>query len=223
VARDTGAAPGRFGPGPLGRILIVALAGDIVLAWVALQARLLFAQLVWFALGGHVVRGAEPSTAGGQLAGLLAVQRLAWLGTGILFLVWVCRAHRHLQAAGVAQVADPGEVLRAFLTPGANVVRAPRLVATLWRVSGVPAGAVGRWVAWWWGLCLASVTVDLATAVMGRGVRGLIGLEGGLGLLTLGEGLRIAAAVLGIVVVSRIDRGQREVLGVRRAGVEPPE
>jgi hypothetical protein len=204
--------------------VIVALAADVVLAWVALQARLLFAQLVWFALGGHVVRGAEPSAVLGQLAGLLAVQRFAWLGTGILFLVWVRRAHRHLQAAGVAQVADPGEVLRAFLTPGANVVRAPRLVATLWRVSGsgVPAGAVGRWVAWWWGLSLASVTVDLGTAVMGRGVRGLIGLEGGLGLLTLGEGLRIAAAVLTIVVVSRIDRCQREVLGARRAGVEPP-
>jgi hypothetical protein len=224
VDHPAGGPRHRAGPGVLGRILVVALALDVALAWVVFQARLLFVQVVWFALSGRLLGGAEPSTVGRQLVLLVTAQRLTWLATAVLFLAWVLRAHRHLRVAGIGRVAGARDVLRAFLTPGPNLLRAPRAIGRLWRASA-PAGpprAVERWVGWWWGVCVASVAVDVGAALLGRGFRGLIGLEGGLGLLALGEGLRIAAAVLTLVIVGRIDRSQRELLGARVPAAEPP-
>jgi hypothetical protein len=110
------------------------------------------------------------------------------------------------------------------LVPGANLARIPRAVASLWRASGGDRtpGAVTVWVAGWWGLCLATVILDLAAVPPGRWLLAWLGVGGGLPGYVLGELLRIAAAVLTIVVVMRIGRHQRELVGPGMAGPRPP-
>jgi hypothetical protein len=204
--------PPSHAPAPLGRILIVVLGLNVVLALIALQAALVFVHAVWLAMAGHVLAQAEPGRIGRQLAILRLVQAVAWLGAGALFLAWVHGAHRTLRALGLPRAPSARDAALAFVVPGPNLVRPPRVVATLWRASAAPERPAGAttWVAWWWGVCLATLALDLSLVLPGRWLLTWSGLGGGLPLLALGECARIAAAILTIVLVTRIDRCLRD-------------
>jgi hypothetical protein len=208
----SGVAPGRRGSPWLGRILVVVLGLNVALAWMMVQASLVFAHAVWLAAAGQVLAGAEPRRIASQVAGLRLVQAAVWLTTAGLFLAWVHRVHRAPGIPGVPGLRTARDAVRAFLVPGANLVRVPRVVVALWQASAgqETPRAVTTWVAWWWALCLAAVALDLAAVPSGRWALGRLGLAGGLPLLVLGECVRIAAAVLTIVVVARIERHRRE-------------
>lgn len=199
-------------PSWLGASLIVTLGLNVALSWMAIQASLVLAHAVWLAAAGRILAEAEPSRIAGQIGVLRIVQAVAGLGAAGLFLAWVHGAHRTLELLGVPGSRAAGDSVRAVLIPGANLVRIPRVVAALWRASAgdrTPP-TVTVWVAWWWGLCLATVLLDLSTVPPGRWLLARLGVGGGLPAYVLGELLRIAAAVLTIVVVMRIDRHQRD-------------
>lgn len=221
--RSTG-APLPAGPGWLGRILVAVLGLNIALAWMAIQASLVFAHAVWLLAAGQLLSAAEPGRIAGQIASLRLIQAATWLGTAGLFLAWVRRAHRTLEILGAPAARSARDGLRDLFVPGPNLVRIPRAVAALWRASAANRALPGvtAWVAWWWALCLAAVVLDLSALPPGRWLLTRVGVGGGFPLLVLGECVRIAAAVLTIAVVSRIDRSQRELLGTRFARAEPP-
>ncbi len=207
-------AEATLGPGLgwLRRILILVLGVNVVLAWMAIQASFALAHAVWLLAAGQLLSPAEPSRIAGQIVVLRIVQAVGWLGAAGLFLAWIHRAHRTLEILGVPGARSPRDSVRDLLVPGANVARIPRVVASLWRASAgdrTPS-AVTTWVAWWWSLCLATVILDLSTLPPGRWLLARLGLGGGLPASVLGECLRIAAAVLTIVVVMRIGRHQRD-------------
>jgi hypothetical protein len=209
---SSGEAPIVAEPGWLGRILIAVLGLSIVLAWMAIQASLVFAHAVWLAVAGQILAQAEPGRIAGQIAILRLVQAVAWLSSAGLFLVWIRRAYRTLEVLDrTGAPSSPGDV-NGVAAAGPDLVRIPRTVTSLWRGSAghrTPP-RVTAWVAWWWSLCMASVILDLSVIPPGRWLLARIGFGGGLPLLVLGECVRIAAAVLTIVVVARIERHQRD-------------
>jgi hypothetical protein len=200
------------GPGWLGRVLVVVLGLNVGLAWMAIQASFAFAHAVWLLAAGQVLAPAEPGRIAGQIAVLRLLQAVSWLTAAGLFLAWIHRALRTSAALGVRGVPSARDGLGDCLLPGANLVRVPRLVTALWRASAgdrAPS-AIHLWVAWWWGVCLFAVVLDLVAVLPGR--RFLVAFDpgGGLPVIVPGECLRIAAAVLTIVVVTRIERLQRD-------------
>lgn len=199
-------------PGWLGRILVVVLGLNIVLAWTAIQASLVFAHAVWLAAAGRILAGAEPGRIAGQIAILRLVQAVAWLSAASLFLIWMRRAHRTLEALDQAGAhSGPGDIDEVAVA-GPKLVRIPRTVTYLWWASGGHQAppTVAAWVAWWWSLCVATVILDLSAIPPGRWLLTRLGFGGGLPVLVLGECVRIAAAVLTVVVVARIERHQRD-------------
>jgi hypothetical protein len=199
-------------PGWVGRSLVVLLGLNVGLAWLAIQGQFVLGQAVWLAAAGQVFEGVEPGRIAGQLGRLRLAQAGLAVGTAILFLAWVHRANWTLGRLGGPPVLPARDGVRALLVPGVNLVRIPSVVATLWRSSTVtgPARSIATWVAWWWGLCLATMILDLATVPWGRSTLLSLGLGGAPPVLVLRECARIAAAVLTIVIVTRIGGLQRD-------------
>ncbi len=211
------AADAPLGSGWVRRLLILVLGVNVVLSWMAIQGAFVLAQAVWRALAGQVFAGAEPGRIGRQLVTLRLAQFVAWLAAAGLFLAWIHGAHRTLGALGFPGARSPGDAVRAFLVPGPNLVRPPRVVLGLWRASaGTPGGSV-PWVTWWWSLCLVGLVLTLWTALAIGGLHQWTGIGEALPLVVLTECVRIAAAVLTIVVVHRIDDCQCQLFG-RRIG-----
>lgn len=212
VRSRSGEASVSPGPGWLGRILIIVLGLNVALAWMAIQASLVFAHVVWLAVAGQVLAEAEPGRIAGQIASLRRVQAVLWLGAAGFFLSWIHRTRRTLETLDGPGVRSARGGVGDLLVPGPNLVRIPRAVSALWRGSAgdrTPP-TLAAWIAWWWTLCLATVILDLAAIPPGRWLLAWVGFGGGLPLLVLGECVRIAAAVLTIVVVTRIERHRRE-------------
>lgn len=66
-----------------------------------------------------------------------------------------------------------------------------------------PGRAAPPFLAWWWSVTLASVALDLGAA---WGAIGGQWLAGGMPVALAGEATRLAAAVLTLMVVRRVDR-----------------
>jgi hypothetical protein len=196
----------------------VALLGlNAALAWVALQASLQLAHLVWYGLGGYFLPGTGVARIGRELVLLRRLQEGVFGLTAIVFLAWLHGIYASLATAGAGRLRySPGQAVAAFLVPVANLVRPYRVVREAWAASqpdsGFPAGAGPPWLTAWWLVFLGSVVVDLALAAPLAGVRSLLRLSGVLPLVALAECLRIGAGVLAIVVVGRIGSALRERL-----------
>jgi hypothetical protein len=203
-------------PGLLGAALVGLLGLNVALAWVALQAVLLFPLLVWHALAGRFLPESGLPAYGRHLGLLALAQGVTWLLTAAVFLGWIRRVYRTLATTGATGLRhDPGRAVAAFLVPGVNLVAPLRVMRELWWVSAPSAPEPGArtppLVAWWWGTLLLSVLADLV--LWGRvGGPGRLG-AGGLPMVVLGEILRIVAAVLAMTLVLRINRDQGERLG----------
>jgi hypothetical protein len=187
-------------PGRLGAALVLLLGVDAALALLAVQAGLLLVEFAWHALSGRFLPGADLGSVPRQLAGLRALQVLAAAATAGVAVAWGRRMWANLPALGAS---GPGP----RRPPGRwRLFRPPRAVTELWRASDPrgrpPPDRPPAPVAWWWGLLLASLAAEAG---------GLLGGPGrswpatGPGPILLTDGLRLAAAVLAIAVVVRID------------------
>jgi hypothetical protein len=208
----------RGGPGLLGSALVGLLGLNAALAWVALQAALLFPLLVWQALAGRFLPGSGLASYGRQVGLLFLAQGVTWLLTAAVFLGWIHRVYRTLATTGAPGLRhDPGRAVAAFLVPGVNLVAPLRVMRELWWVSAPgapgPRDRTPPLVAWWWGTLVLSVLTDLAL----RGGAGRLGVRG-LPVVALGEVLRIVAAVLAMTLVLRVNRDQGERLDRLAAG-----
>jgi hypothetical protein len=228
VPHHPGPSPPRVAPW-LTRGLIGLLGLDIALAWVAIQATLFFAHVVWHGLEGAFLPGTTVRQYGRQLDGLLLARGGAWLLTALVFLTWIGRLSRDLPTlGGPGPATAPRRGVAAFLVPGPNPLRVPAVVRDLWHASDPraaltaprEAASTRSPVTWWWGLLVTSVLIDLAlldpTAQMRR-----LGLGAGMPLVLLAECLRIAVAALTIAIVLRISGSQAERLTGLRVTASP--
>jgi hypothetical protein len=183
-------------PRALGRLLIVLLVADAVLAWVALQGGLVFIEIVWRALAGTEDWRPLVEAHARQFTRLRALEATAWLATGASFVAWVRRVR--------ARLVDEGR-----LVGRPPAVRPLRLMVETWRAA-VPrraAAGVPALLGWWWALVLAALGMEAWAG--GRLLAAGTPLELGRGLLLvlLASGLEIAVAVLTVFVVVAIQDG----------------
>lgn len=207
-------------------LLAVALLGaHVVLAWLVVQAALVFVELAWRLVVGREEYGALLATHLGQFRTLRTIQLALWLVTAAVFVRWAGRAQANLAVLGATGFRyAPREAMTAFLVPGPNLVRPLTVLRELWNASDPRYAAGMTWqsvptparVRWWWALLVAALTVE----VVARGLAFWSGLALDLGAamqaLVLGQLLAAAAAVVGITVVLGIDSRQ-EAAAWRRA------
>jgi hypothetical protein len=208
-------------------VAVALLAAHVVLAWLVVQAALVFVELVWRTVVGREEYRALLATHLGQFRTLRTIQVALWLVTAAAFVRWVGRAQGNLAVLGATGLRyAPREAMAAFLVPGPNVVRPLAVLRELWNASdpGYPAGMTWRTapsparVCWWWALLLAALTAE----AMARGLAFWSGLALDLGtamqVLVVGQLLTAAAAVVGITVILGVDTRQEAAARRRASG-----
>lgn len=189
------------------------LALDALLAWLALQATFIFVEMVWRGATGRHAWHPLVAAHVRQFEILRAVQIGAWLLTALAFVGWLHRAQTAARAVGARPLRySSRQILAGFLVPGVNLVRPLYAVGETW--PALERRAAHRiappLVAWWWGILVAGLTVDLAARGLGLAPGSSpLDLGRGLQLLLLGAVLQIAAAALGVALVVAINRRQR--------------
>jgi hypothetical protein len=206
-------------------LTVALLAAHVVLAWLVVQAVLVFVELAWRTVVGREEYQALLATHRGQFGTLRAIQLVLWPVTAAAFVRWVGRAQANLAVLGAAGFRyAPREAMTAFLVPGPNLVRPLAVLRELWNASDprYPAGMMWRTaptparVGWWWALVLTALTAE----AISRGLALWFGLALDLGpamqVLVIGQLLTAAAAVVGIAVILGVDNRQ-EAAAWRRA------
>jgi hypothetical protein len=145
-------------------------------------------------------------------------QTAVGIATIVLFLVWFHRAYKNLPALGARRLRwTAGWSIGAWFVPFLNLVRPKAIANDIWKASDpeLPAETamwrerpVAALVHWWWGIYLLSIISitftfndtslpdqDDVTAARVAGVRSAVG---------------VVAAILAILLVSRITERQRE-------------
>lgn len=207
----------RFVPsGHLGQALVVALGTNAAMAWIVLVGLYTFFERVWRGLGG---RFAGQSLEGHweQLEAARRLQGLAWAVTAVLFLLWIRRVYGNAVATGFVRIQlTPRWVVGTFFVPGVNVLWPFLVVREIWSAHGPEADSAVQprrtpaWLAWWWGLFVLATVLDpgLWRLVEDTSTRFTLGLPSL--LLVTAQLVEVAAAVMGIVVVRRINQRQAE-------------
>jgi hypothetical protein len=210
------ATPAYTPPGRVARAVVALLGLNAALAWLVVIGVYTLLDRVWKAMAGRLAGAGTIEAHWSQLHSLRLIQGLAWLATAVMFLWWLYRAYGNLRALGAAELAfTPRAAVSAFFVPVVNVVVPVRVVRELWhgsdptrREGGAPP-TMSPWVAWWWGVFVASVlfdpvvfrlTGDLSRLTVGTTV-----------LLVVGQLLEMSAAVLAMVVVWSVNQGQQEL------------
>jgi hypothetical protein len=200
-------------------VVVILLALHVVLAWLALQAIVIFVETTWRAVAGRDELRPLLATHVRQFSVLRLVQAALWLATAAAFIGWVGRAARNLPALGATGASyAPRRAMAAFLVPGPNLVRPPAVVRELWNASDPrhPAGSAWRRastpvrVRWWWALLVGALAADLTARGLALWSGGPLDFGPAMRLLVVAQLLTAAAAVVGITVVLGVDSRQDE-------------
>jgi hypothetical protein len=152
-----------------------------------------------------------------------------FIACAVCFLCWLYRSYANLPALGSESILfSPKSAVTGWFIPFVNLVQGYKSVATLYAESqrgsttpsGYPVALTTPIVGLWWAAYLArGITSRIADKMVGREY------DGALGWLITAELLNIAAAVLCIVIVYRIEKRQRDQhfdLERRDAASQPP-
>lgn len=213
-------------PGGVTWALVIALGANAALAWVVLAGLYTFFERVWRGLGsGFYGQSLEAHWAQVEIA--RRVQGVAWLVTATLFLIWLRRVYGNLRALAAVRLRfSPRWAVMTFFLPVLNLLWPFLVLREIWTASDPrasddpqpPPGATSPWVAWWWGCFVTASVLDpgfwrLVEDTSARFAMGTSTL-----VLVVAQLAEIAAAVLGIIVVRRIDARQaRALAGGERA------
>ena len=140
----------------------------------------------------------------------LAVSSLASLAAGpVAVALWVYRAYRNLPVLGSGPPRwSPGWAAGGWFVPVANFVLPYLVVSELWAVSRPSSRRTSVAVAVWWAALVAAVALWLASLLnyLVIGGSGQIG-EDAVGIL--GDAALVVAAVLAVLGIMAITRGQQ--------------
>jgi hypothetical protein len=161
----------------------------------------------------------------------LAVELLLVLATGVVFIVWLYRAHSNLRAFGATQLRfTPGWAIGGWFVPFLNLARPMQVVNEIWSASGSewttgtaewkrhPAPA---WLKVWWGLWL---TAWLIPWLVARGPDELTDTGGAIrdaSALMLSRLVLVAAALVAVGLVEEI--GARQHRRATRSWLAPAQ
>ena len=137
-----------------------------------------------------------------ELAGLIL--------TGIAWFVWLHRSVANARSLGVQTEATPGWSVSWWFIPFANLVKPYRILRSLF--DGLVSGS-GRIVGFWWGCYLIAGFISEFAAL--QRPETLAALRVYAGSFLLADTLRIVAAILGALMVWRIDEGTDDLAQTR--------
>jgi hypothetical protein len=118
-----------------------------------------FAQFNLAASGSITKEAAQANDARQQIIGI--VQLLAFIVTGVAFLMWIYRANLNVRGFGAGEMKfTPGWSVGYYFIPFVNLVRPYQAMKEIWKCSANP----GNWrmqpgsalLGWWWALWLIS-------------------------------------------------------------------
>ncbi len=164
------------------------------------------------------------------IIGLL--QALAYLATGIAFIVWFYRAHVNLGALGATEVRhDSGWAIGAWFIPFFNLVRPKSMANDVWRASdpdlSAPVG-IARWgqvalpvfySAWWTAWVLGNIGNGVAAALAQSEEPETLKASSEVTLVA--DGLTLLGGILLIVVVRSITARQQARHAALAGGAQP--
>jgi len=176
--------------------------------------------------------------------GVALLQVLVFVATAVAFLMWMHRAYRNLPALGARRLdTTPGWAVGYFFIPFANLFKPFQVVREIWHGStprgggsdgfdgrdnfsfAVPSSGTPALIGWWWAFWIianvasraSSRATDMATTIGGMVLASWVTIASDI--------LFIAAALLAILVVKRIDDMQEAKF--RESGMQwpppPPE
>lgn len=212
-------------PGRLAYAVLALLGLNAALAWLVIVGIYTMLDRIWQGMAGRLAGADTLEAHWSQLNALRLLQGLAWLATATLFLWWLYRAHRNLRALGAADLGfTPRAAVSAFFVPVLNVVVPVRVVRELWngsdpapRQPGPGPVKISPWVAWWWGVFVASVLLDPVVFRIAGDLQARLTV-GTTVLLVLGQLLEMSAAVLAMVIVWSVSQGQQEIFDRQESG-----
>jgi len=181
---------------------------------------------------GELVTTSETDNNDLRVALIAVLQSLAYLATGIAFIVWFYRAHVNLRALGATEVRHAsGWAIGAWFIPFFNLVRPKSMANDLWRASdpGLPAPVpIARWgqvalpaffPTWWAAWVLANIGNGVAAGLAIGDDPGTLKASSEVTLLA--DGLSVLGAVLLVVVVRSITARQQARHAALTAGAQP--
>jgi hypothetical protein len=155
------------------------------------------------------------------------LQIAVFIAAAVCFLCWLYRGYSNLPSLGSDRLTTPKSAVVGWLIPFVNLVHGYRSVHELYlesqRPAVLPSGFIlptrAHIVGWWWGLYIArNVSIRIADSALDH-VR-----DGAMTWFWTASVLDIAAAILCMMVVYRIDKRQRDQHDdlVRRAQAPVP-
>jgi len=197
----------------------IFLAVIILVDFIAVIFDYLEIQLVNRALAGEIITEQEAIANDSRQSSIGSAYLILYIITGILFLMWIHRAHRNLTSLGVEGLQySPGWAVGGFFVPFLNLVRPFLVVTEIWEASDHTVG-IDDGTAWekaqtspviisWW-------LLFLITGILGSIIfRVALQTETLEEMLTTSwlymsmDALDIPAAILAIIVVRNIDNRQ---------------
>jgi hypothetical protein len=161
---------------------------------------------------------------------LAGASTLAFVATGIVWLVFVHRAHTNLDALGVRELRfTHGWAVGGFIVPILNLVRAPQIMSELLRASDRSGGTTewkarptpGIVPAWWATYIVGFVVRQVSASALRDGPIDDLLLSD---RIILGTQVLIAiSGVLAAVMIRRVVASQRERAAAAGPGAAAPE
>lgn len=194
-------------------LLYACLALDVIAIMSGLLQRGL---LLRIAAGEHPAPGvAEANDARHTAIGVLQV--LAFVITGIVWLVWLQRAYTNLGAVGVKKARfTPGWAVGYWFVPFVNLVRPYQIVVDLWQrsdglnaadsVEDLPRPPI---ISWWWGVYLLSGFAGRASASLISDAHTAREFITATDVGVVVDAIGIISALLAVAVVRGIDQRQQ--------------
>jgi len=211
-------------PGPARKALMVALGANAVMAWVVILGVYTFLDRVWRGLGAGVAAGSLEAH-WSQLETARRLQGLAWVVTAVLFLVWLHRVYGNLGVLGAHRMRfSPRWAVGTFFVPVLNLVWPFLVLREVWNASGADADdaplptSTPPLVAAWWATFVTATVLDPGFRRLVEDPASRLAVGGPTLLLFVAQLAEIAAAVLAIVLVLRIDERQGRRLATLEAG-----
>lgn len=156
------------------------------------------------------------------------LQLLLTVAALVAFLIWVHRAFRNLQDAGIYTEFTPGWAVGWFFIPIANLFMAYRAIRELWHKSGGEVEEAGLFNApqpapllgIWWGAWIINTLLSNAGGRIYDNADTTAQLSAGAWIITVSNALEIASSLLTIYIIHSIV--QRQAANPTLTTQQPP-
>jgi hypothetical protein len=216
-------------PGRTTRALVIALGASAAAAWVVLAGLYTFFERVWRGLGNDFA-GQSLQAHWAQVEISRRVQGGVWLVTAILFLAWLHRVYGNLRVLGAVRLRfSPRWAVTTFFVPVLHLLWPFLVMREIWTASDPsatddpqpPPGATSPWVGWWWGCFVTASVLDPGFWRLVEDTSARFAMGAPTLILVVAQLAEIAAAVLGIVVVLRVDARQARAFAATERALGP--